>query len=34
MDRGGHCGAAGSEDCEFECLFPAGSRANPTGELP
>lgn len=21
MDRRGHCGAAGSEDCEFECPY-------------
>lgn len=21
MDRSGHCGAAGSEDCEFECPY-------------
>jgi len=21
MDRSGHCGAAGSEDCEFECQY-------------
>jgi hypothetical protein len=21
MDRNGHCGAAGSEDCEFECPY-------------
>jgi hypothetical protein len=26
MDRSGHCGAAGSEDCEFECPYRRDQR--------
>lgn len=27
MGPGGYCGAAGSEDCEFECPYRAAQRA-------